>query len=98
MHLGKACHKDRHKTLVRGLFPLFSLLSWTFLPCQYVWECLLRGPLFPVDQKSVDLFLPVADFSVAVFSVDLLTVDPFPCYTKQYVLLCQQLRAISASN
>jgi len=53
MHLGKACHKDRHKTLIRG--PFFLLL-WTFLPCQYVWECLLRGPLFPVDQKSVDLF------------------------------------------
>jgi len=53
MHLGKACHKDRHKTLIRG--PFFLSL-WTFLPIRYVWECVLCGPLFPVDQKSVDLF------------------------------------------
>jgi len=37
MHPGKARHKDRHKTLIRG--PFFLLL-WTFLQIRYVWECL----------------------------------------------------------
>jgi len=72
MHPGKAGHKDRHKTLISG--PFFLLL-WTFLPIWYVWECLLCGPFFPMDQKSVDLFLPVSNFSVAVFSVS----RPFYC-------------------